>query len=285
MNNKINIVSIIRYLRKMNVDTIEIIKPYVTLYETSKCVITLVKQYFILNSCFPNCKLSEHNCMLYVTKCGNPTKKMLYDEYKILMKIRDINIVNALGYSSSTNTLTLEYIPGCNLISFINEDMVNENNFDNIAKQMIRSIAIVHSAGYLHRDIKPDNYMINDSNIIKLIDFEFSVKIGKPCNLSGSREYVAPEIVNDCLDRSRESNNFTEKSDIWSLGVTLFCTKYGKSPFSGNNVMETFNNILNFELPYEDSDFGRLLEGMLRKDPHKRFDMNNIINSQFYLNN
>ena len=82
------------------------------------------------------------------------------------------------------------------------------------------ALEILHSENIIHRDIKPDNLMIDKQGLIKLIDFGFSKKLDNNQNLRtltkcGTMGYTAPEILSD----SKEGYGI--KADIWSFGITI----------------------------------------------------------------
>jgi calcium-dependent protein kinase len=106
----------------------------------------------------------------------------------------------------------------------------SEKDAAEAAYQMLLAVNYIHSHGIVHRDIKLENFLYEkkDSNHLKLIDFGFS-KIWEPNTkmaLScGTLAYVAPEV----LDKS-----YTNKCDLWSLGVVIFILLVGYMPFAGS---------------------------------------------------
>jgi len=100
--------------------------------------------------------------------------------------------------------------------------------------QMLLALNYLHSHGIVHRDIKLENFMFESdkSDHLKLIDFGFSkiVDAETTMNLScGTMSYVAPEVL---------QKNYTNKCDMWSLGVTVFILLFGYMPFSGGDRMQ-----------------------------------------------
>lgn len=100
--------------------------------------------------------------------------------------------------------------------------------------KIISAIAYIHEQGIIHRDIKPENIMFTDRDIRsepKLIDFGLSVKYdafsyNKLKAGVGTPVYLAPEVI---------EGTYSEKCDVWSLGVLLFSMLVGYPPFYGKN--------------------------------------------------
>ena len=96
--------------------------------------------------------------------------------------------------------------------------------------QILESYEALRNIGTIHRDIKPENIFIKD-NRLKLGDFGYSIplstqKIESSVNL-GTPLYMAPEALSHSI--------YSEKSDIWSLGITLYEMLTGTTPFKGKS--------------------------------------------------
>lgn len=93
----------------------------------------------------------------------------------------------------------------------------------------------------MHRDIKPENVLFEneDSNILKIIDFGGSVDFAKVKDIKGrigTPYYVAPEVLKD-------NKSYTEKCDIWSVGVMLYVLLCGYPPFNGDDDDEILERV------------------------------------------
>ena len=89
----------------------------------------------------------------------------------------------------------------------------------------------------MHRDIKPDNIMITKDDSVRLIDFGLSKasKNGKQLKTrAGTPYYMAPEVL---------QGSYSNKADIWSLGVILYTLVSGYLPFQGNNEKHVYDKI------------------------------------------
>ena len=95
-----------------------------------------------------------------------------------------------------------------------------------LASQLICAVETLHSLGYIHRNLKPDNIMFTKSGDLKLIDFGLCHRIGEVVDSSsGSVDYMAPEILSN-------PEPYTESVDYWSIGVILYEILFGGPPFS-----------------------------------------------------
>ena len=108
-----------------------------------------------------------------------------------------------------------------------------------IIKQVIQAVAYCHSKNICHRDLKPENILMDTKNnsMIKIIDFGTSQKYEnskKMTQTQGTAYYIAPEVL---------QSEYTEKCDIWSIGVILFILLSGRPPFDGNDDREIVKSV------------------------------------------
>lgn len=143
-----------------------------------------------------------------------------------------------------------------------------------IVRETCKALALAHAEGIVHRDVKPDNVMITQHGIIKLMDFGIA-KIRQNNSLTqtgmfmGSPSYMSPEQV-----RGRDIDH---RSDIYSLGVLFYELITGKLPFSGQSTADVAMKILTGQyqhpkflkehLPVEIND---LIVSMMSLDPAHR---------------
>ncbi|AOS63271.1 serine/threonine-protein kinase [Actinoalloteichus hymeniacidonis] len=115
-----------------------------------------------------------------------------------------------------------------------------------LGRRLLHALHTAHSAGIVHRDVKPSNIMVFPDGRAKLTDFGIAQAADDPRLTStgllvGSATYMAPERISD--------NAATPASDLWALGATLFYAVEGRAPFERPSTAATLHAIMN-EVPY-----------------------------------
>ena len=134
---------------------------------------------------------------------------------------------------------------------------------------MVDALRYMHGQGICHRDLKSENVIVNDHNIVKIIDLGFSIQFVPDVGLRifcGTPHYMAPEIVLKC-----PYNGF--KADIWALGVLLFRMLTAQFPFKGNSEKELNSRIISAQFISPTSinfEARHLLSKMLSVESKKR---------------
>lgn len=148
---------------------------------------------------------------------------------------------------------------------------------DKIIEQAAEGLYYMHTKNWIHRDIKPDNYLVSETGETKLIDFTISEpkRTGlskmfyKAKNIQGTRSYMAPEQIRGKL--------CDERSDIYSFGCVLFEACTGKPPYTGQTPNDLLSKHLSASIPspivYNDNvtkEFADLVKSMMAKSPDAR---------------
>jgi serine/threonine-protein kinase len=146
-----------------------------------------------------------------------------------------------------------------------------------ITASVCEALDYIHSHGVVHRDMKPENIMVDSEDRIKLIDFGIAANEGSRrltfaslSNVMGTPDYISPEQV--------RGKRGTARSDIYAMGVMLYEMLTGKVPFTGNNAFLIMNErLLNNPVPPREIDASispalqEIIYRALERDPKNRY--------------
>ncbi|XP_056244632.1 uncharacterized protein map3k19 isoform X1 [Seriola aureovittata] len=167
----------------------------------------------------------------------------LQGEVELLKTLRHTNIVGFLGTSLYQHIVSIfmEYIPGGSIASILHRfGPLPERVLALYTHQILEGVAYLHLNRVIHRDLKGNNVMLMPTGIIKLIDFGCARRLS--ClnhtasnngdllkSVHGTPYWMAPEVINE--------TGYGRKSDIWSVGCTVFEMATGKPPLAHMDKM------------------------------------------------
>ena len=151
--------------------------------------------------------------------------------------------------------LVMEYHPGGDLLTLLSkyDEIFEEKVAKFYLSEMAMAIDCLHSSGYVHRDIKPDNVLISASGHIKLADFGSSAHLSLNSRSVtskmpvGTPDYISPEVLS-CINGSGRS--YGVKCDWWSFGICGYEMLFGQTPFTDDSIAITYNNIVNHKVSF-----------------------------------
>ena len=178
-------------------------------------------------------------------------RQFLFHEAEVGLKLHHKNVMRVVHLIRSKDNpyMVMEYFPGGNLEVRLQlkQELIKENAHW-IIEQAATGLAFIHDKGWVHRDVKPANILVNSSAEVKIIDFALSKRITRRRGLfarifkrrgqktQGTRSYMSPEqIVNDYLD---------ERADVYSFGATFYEVVTGRPPFRGLTPGDLLNRHL-----------------------------------------
>ncbi|MFE2535879.1 serine/threonine-protein kinase [Streptomyces sp. NPDC059371] len=166
--------------------------------------------------------------------------------------------------------IVMELVEGESLADAVKErGRIEPREAARIGLWVLRALRAAHTAGVLHRDIKPGNVLLGRDSRVLLTDFgiaqiEGDTTITRTGEVVGSVDYLAPERV--------RGHDPGPASDLWALGATLYTAVEGRSPFRRTSPIGTMQAVVEEE-PAEPANAGALgpvLAALLRKDPAER---------------
>lgn len=160
----------------------------------------------------------------------------LQEEVSLLKSLKHKNIVKFIGtcLDGGVVNIFMEYVPGGSIASLLARfGCLDESVFRRYTKQLLSGVSYIHGNNVIHRDIKGGNILIMPSGVLKLIDFGCAKRLYMNLSMSrsnilrsmkGTPYWMAPEVI-------RETGH-GRKSDIWSVGCTVFEMATAKPPWS-----------------------------------------------------
>ena len=159
------------------------------------------------------------------------------NELKIARKITHKNVcrMHDINEEDGTQYITMEYVSGEDLKSYIrNKGNLSEKEAILIAKKVCEGLTEAHELGVVHRDLKPQNIMIDKDGNAKIMDFGIARSLEAPGVtkagvMIGTPDYISPEQA--------DGEEADQRSDIYALGVILYEMVTGSVPFKGDTAL------------------------------------------------
>ncbi len=201
-------------------------------------------------------------------------------EHSVGTKLLHQRIIRILDFGSDRGTsyLSMEWFSAPNLKNWIRQGPGTfAHLIPGIIVQATEALAFMNQQGWVHRDIKPDNFLVSEEGAVKLIDFALATRLRKGLGklfasrtkVQGTRSYMAPEqILGKPVD---------DRADLYSLACTFHELLSGKPPFTGANANDLLNKHLRSAPPSLEAandnvtpEFAALLRRGMAKNPAER---------------
>jgi serine/threonine protein kinase/Tfp pilus assembly protein PilF len=206
----------------------------------------------------------------------------------------NIITIHEIGESNGTHFIAMELIDGETLNKHRKTNPLSYKSVLEIAIQIASALNEAHTAGIIHRDIKPDNVMIRGNGLVKILDFGIAkfTDLYRDAKTSRHREEDRTLIAastfssigmiigtaNYMSPEQAHGKGVDPRSDIFSFGIVLYEMLSGELPFEGENPIDTIATILRSEpipiskfVPDVPAEIEQIIDKMLRKERSERY--------------
>lgn len=214
-------------------------------------------------------------------------EKLILREISVMKIMNHINILKLKDVLNSNNKyyLILEFCDNGNLKEYMTDKILNEEQLYYYMNQIKDGIGELYKHNIIHRDLKPQNILVSNNKILKISDFGFAksyIKEELSNTMCGSPLYMAPEIL--------KYESYSEKADLWSIGVIMYELIYKKTPVNGTNIMNLMENLKTFEYKFENTmkiskECVDLLSNLLQKNQKKRIMIQEFLENNWFKKN
>jgi serine/threonine-protein kinase len=220
--------------------------------------------------------------LLHPERAKDPRSVARFEwEAMLLRRFNCPNIVRGIdhGFERGSHFLVMEYVEGRSLGQALSEmGAFPLRDALQVTRKVAEALRYLHGEGYLHRDVKPDNVLIDDKGNVKLCDLGFAVPIprhaastAKAALAVGTVGYMSPETLKGKPD-------VKVGADIYSLGIHLYALLTGHEPYTGASSQEVVTDQIESGMPVPNlmvvnapPGVIQLLKKMMHPDPDRRF--------------
>lgn len=179
--------------------------------------------------------------------------------------------------------MVMDYMPGGDIVSLMSMYEIPEKWAVFYTMEVVLALDTIHGMGFVHRDVKPDNMLLDRTGHLKLADFGTCMRMGsdglvKSSNAVGTPDYISPEV----LQSQGGEGEYGRECDWWSVGIFLYEMLIGDTPFYADSLVGTYGKImdhkksLNFPPDIEISENAKSLIRAFLTDRHERLGRNGI---------
>ena len=221
-------------------------------------------------------------------------------EMEVLTSINHPRIVKLHDFFEDAENfyIVMDLVEGGDLMDFVAENgSIEEDACCEIAFQILQAVKYMHERNITHRDLKPDNILIEQDSpvLIKITDFGLAKKGNAFKTFCGTLAYIAPELLQDIANRNQlrpryMRPEYTTQVDMWSLGCLVYVIMTGHLPFSASSEEDLFKQIKIGEFhqgPLKMNNISEkgqsFLKALICVDPSKRLNAQEALKHSWFL--
>lgn len=224
---------------------------------------------------------ARHNGRRAAFKIAHPNKlssdsmERFRREAQMLMELDHPNVVRCFAAGENPNFvyLALEYMGGGTLQERIDREPLSVDQAVGVVRRVLKALVAVHAAGIVHRDVKPDNILLDARGRPKLGDFSMSRhrdhrRITAKGTILGTADFMAPEQL--------DGAQVDHRADLYALGATLYALVTGKPPYEGRSSLAVLKQHRDAPIPDpgalrpDASRITSVVASLMAKDPDQR---------------
>ncbi|XP_050310188.1 serine/threonine-protein kinase fused isoform X4 [Anthonomus grandis grandis] len=231
-------------------------------------------------------ELSSSNfvALKVISKRGRSSKELkgFRRECEIQRELHHPNVIQMLDSFETENEIVVitEFAPKELTDVLSKQGYLTEDKVKQIVWDLVSALYYLHSNRVLHRDLKPQNILLDLKNRAKLCDFGFARNMSTGTHvltsIKGTPLYMAPELIDELP--------YDYNADLWSLGCIIYELLMGTPPFCTNSILHLIRKIKTEQIKWPtflSPECTSFLKGLLQKNPSKRLTWNQILNHSF----